>query len=704
MLSSITTQPMRSSFNFSRVRIAHCVCVLVICGFPSAAMSKNRLADESSLYLKQHAENPVNWYPWGEEAWAAAREQDKPVIVSVGYSACHWCHVMEHESFEDEYIAGLMNEHFICIKVDREERPDVDQIYMDAIQMINGHGGWPLNAFCLPDGRPFFGGTYFPPEDRGQGIIPWPQLLMRISDHYKRSRGELEENADNIIKNMAHSNTPMGATGEAIGNEALIEAAQGILSQYDSEWGGFSKAPKFPPSMTLDFLLAVRSTKAAEGNRALAASIDKSVRHTLDAMAHGGIFDQVGGGFARYSVDQYWLIPHFEKMLYDNALLIDIYSKGWMRYRDPLYKAIVEETIGWLEREMKDPDGGFYASLDADSEGEEGKYYVWTPDELVEILGKEDAATFADIYSITEKGNFEHGTSNPALVYKAIDKRAAMAPLREKLLAVRETRIPPGKDTKRLLSWNAMLIRALAEAGFAFQKPEWIVLARETADWLWNNLRDENGRLYTVYYETGPEHVAYLDDYAHYIEALLAVASKIDAVEPGTAKSYIEKAEAVTAIVMEQFRDEREAGFYFVADDHEELIARKKDWFDNARPAGNSSMVHVLSALYALTGKEEYIKELGELKKGYPGIAERAPSAVAHALSGMTQDAMGIAVIKTKGEYSLSDLSTKLSEKPWRETYFIATDDEAQPEGFQLCVGVQCLPPETDSEAVVELL
>jgi len=664
----------------------------------------NHLANESSLYLRQHAENPVNWYPWGDAAWAAAREADKPVIVSIGYSACHWCHVMEHESFEDPYIAGLMNDHYICIKVDREERPDVDQIYMEAVQMLNGHGGWPLHAFCLPDGRPFFGGTYFPPEDRGQGIIPWPQLLMRISDYYKRSRGELEENADNIVKNLIFSNAPNSATGEALQPAELLQAATGILSHYDAEWGGFGQAPKFPPSMTLDFLMSISTTQAVEGQPALARQINQAVVHTLDAMAHGGIFDQIGGGFARYSVDRHWLIPHFEKMLYDNALLLDAYAKGYQRTRSPLYRAVLEETVAWLQREMQVPEGGFAAAIDADSEGVEGKYYVWTPDELREILGEADANIFADTYGITEKGNFEHGLSNPALVYKNPEKRAALETQRKTLLAARARRTPPGKDGKRLLSWNALLVRGLVSAAFALEHQDWLQLAMETVDWLWENLRDGEGRLFTVYYEDGPRHPAYLDDYAHLIEALLAVAAKIDLLHPGKSATYIQQAEELMAVVNQRFRDEHAVGYFFVADDHEALVARKKDWFDNARPCGNSSLTRAFGQLYALTGKADYATEMTEMTKAYPGIAEKAPSAIAHALAGLTEALKGIVVVKANGAADLVELATLLAAQPARECFLLRVEDAAQPEGFQLCVGNQCLEAQSHAARIAEMI
>jgi uncharacterized protein YyaL (SSP411 family) len=512
----------------------------------------NRLSNENSLYLQQHAENPVDWYPWGEEALAAAEASGKPLLVSIGYSACHWCHVMAHESFESDYIAKLMNKHFICVKVDREERPDVDQVYMEAVQMIQQQGGWPLNVFCLPDGRPFFGGTYFPPEDRGHGLIPWPQVLMRIADHYKRSQAELIDNADSIQKNIMAS-TQAASTGGASGvwdNAYLLAAAHGICGNHDDQYGGFGGAPKFPQAMTLDFLRAVRRSAAVEAEPELSERIDTVCHATLRAMAHGGLFDQFGGGFARYSVDPHWLIPHFEKMLYDNALLIDAYSRGWLANQDPLYAAVVEETIGWLEREMSAEGGGFYAALDADSEGEEGRYYVWTPEQIDSVLGPTEAARdIRAAYNITAEGNFEHGNSNPALVEADFAVRAKLAPARQQLLAYREAnRVPPGKDTKISTAWNALLIRSMADAGFYFNRPEWLQRARKAADFIWSELTEElDGalRLKAVYYEgVGAQVDGFLHDYALAAEAFLAIASKIDWVEPGASVIYLERAEA----------------------------------------------------------------------------------------------------------------------------------------------------------------
>ncbi len=659
----------------------------------------NRLAQEKSLYLRQHAENPVDWHPWGKEAMDKAEAEDKPLLVSIGYSSCHWCHVMAHESFENDYIAKLMNEHFICIKVDREERPDVDQIYMEAVQMITNHGGWPLNIFCFPDGRPFFGGTYFPPEDRGQNMVPWPQLIMRIADFYKHKKTELEENAENIVKNLALSNRPAGDSDHQLDNLQLLTAAEIICNSHDDEWGGFGQAPKFPPSMALNFLLEIRQSSTCEEQRpSLARRIDEVVTHTLNAMARGGIFDQIGGGFSRYSVDKHWLIPHFEKMLYDNALLLDIFTKGWMRYRQPLFGAVVEETIEWLKREMLAPNGGYYSSLDADSEGKEGKFYVWTPDEVEAVLGSKDGKLFCETYGLSENGNFEEGTSNPALAIADFDKRQALQPFRQKLLERRLKRVPPGKDTKQLVAWNSLLIRGLVEASFAFNRKEWLEDAIRSADWIWETQRFDDNRLYALYYEDSGQGVnAYLDDYAFYAEALLSIAAKIDWLKPGFSKVYIQRAVAIVDAVCEHFRSSSDPfGFYFTSNDHEKLISRKMEWWDNAIPAGNSSLIHVMSGLYLLTGDKKYADNLDALRRAYSSYVDRIPNGIPHALAGLTGDAVGTAVIKIKNIPNLDALQDKLAHKPWRRVFLLISDDPAQPEGYQLCVGTHCLEPEND--------
>ena len=655
----------------------------------------NELQASSSLYLRQHADNPVHWLPWGEAALAQAKAEDKPLLVSIGYSACHWCHVMAHECFEDHYIAGLMNRNFICVKVDREERPDVDQIYMEAVQMLQHQGGWPLNVFCLPDGRPFFGGTYFPPEDRGNGLIPWPQLLMRISDFYTRSKDELIENAESIQKNIMAANQQ---SGPAWSDDALLKAAQGICGNHDDQYGGFGSAPKFPPAMTLNFLDTVRHLPALrEADPALPERIAEVHHHTLRAMAHGGLFDQFGGGFARYSVDAHWLIPHFEKMLYDNALLIEAYTRGGLDSQDPLYAAVVAETIGWLEREMSAPGGGFYAALDADSDGEEGRFYVWEPEEIDTVLGLAQSRELRAAYNITPSGNFENGTSNPALVEPDFARREALASARETLRLHREsTRTAPGRDPKLSLAWNALMIRALAEAGFYFNQPAWLQRARRAADFLWDAFRveGESFALHSVYYEASGSSVdAFLHDYALAAEAFLAVASKIDWLEPGASATYRERAQACTDHALAAFTDPQAPGCFFTAEGAETPVTRRKEWFDNAQPSGNSSLLHALSALHALTGESRYADALHAVRPVYADYAARVASGVAHGLEALATETRGIVHLQAGPAADLDALRTALLAYPWHRVFLETDPGAGDPATCRLCFGGTCHPP-----------
>ncbi|MFL6246386.1 MAG: thioredoxin domain-containing protein, partial [Thermoanaerobaculia bacterium] len=431
----------------------------------------NRLANETSPYLLQHAHNPVDWYPWGDEAFAKAREEDKPIFLSIGYSACHWCHVMERESFENEAIAEILNEDFVSIKVDREERPDVDSIYMQAVQMMTGHGGWPMSMFLVPDGRPFFAGTYFPPEDR-HGMPSFQRVLEHVANIYRSRRNEVEE-ASKEVQHALSSQLRTGGAEGAIQRHALDAAAGRIAANYDAVHGGFGAAPKFPPSMTLDFLMQV-------AYRNPDARLREIITHTLTKMARGGMYDQVGGGFHRYSVDARWLVPHFEKMLYDNALLARLYTRAWQWSKDPLFAQIANEILGWVSREMLSPDGAFYATLDADSEGEEGKFYVWTRAEVLEILGADEGRIFCALYDITEAGNFE-GHSIPNMPREpesvAADLGITLGQLLDiaargkcKLYGVRAKRVWPGRDEKMLAGWNGWMLAAFADASLAFDK------------------------------------------------------------------------------------------------------------------------------------------------------------------------------------------------------------------------------------------
>ncbi|MEX0330207.1 MAG: thioredoxin domain-containing protein [Puniceicoccaceae bacterium] len=667
----------------------------------------NQLINEKSLYLRQHAENPVDWYPWGEEAFKKAREEDKPVLVSIGYSSCHWCHVMAHESFEDDYIGKLMNTHFVCIKVDREERPDVDQIYMDAVQMLNGHGGWPLNVFCLPDGRPFAGGTYFPPdESRGQNIVPWPQLLIRVADFYMRQRGDLEENARAILGNLEASNVPHQATGDAVGKGDFLLAMDRLLENHDPEFGGFGKAPKFPPSMTLDFLLAMRASATAESQFPdQAAAVDSAINRTLTGMAHGGIFDQVGGGFARYSVDQHWLIPHFEKMLYDNALLLDIYSKAYQRYPKPLYRKVVEETVGWLEREMRAPGGGFHAALDADTDGEEGLTYTWTLAEVTNLLGEEEGNRFCEVYGITAEGNFENtGRSNPALLSGEPEVRDSFEAARVTLLEARNLRPQPGKDEKCLTAWNALLVRGLARAGFTFGEKPWLEAARATAEWLWQTMRHGENRLHTVAYGNEASGNGTLNDYTYTAEAFLALSAVIDWLQPGEAVIWRQRALALSEVVRQHFSDPETVGCFFTSDDHEQLVHRNKEWYDNATPSGNSSLLQAETFLEVLTGESRHAEAVQALSTAYPGITATSPAAASHALSGLVYRAIGIATIKVRKGTDLEPLRKALVERPWRPIFFEVDATGELASTYQLCVGTQCLAPTDSLESVVENL
>lgn len=654
----------------------------------------NRLAHESSLYLQQHADNPVNWYPWGREALDKAKAENKPILVSIGYSSCHWCHVMAHECFESEYIAQLMDRHFVCIKVDREERPDLDQIYMQAVQMITQHGGWPLNVFCLPDGRPFFGGTYFPPEDRGQGVVPWPQLLMRVANFYERERKELEENATNIVHNLAAMNQPLADPDSSIAHQVLLDAGQKICETHDDDFGGFGEAPKFPPSMTLEFLIELRRGLQQEENAGTADRLDRVVGTTLSAMAHGGLFDQIAGGFARYSVDRFWLIPHFEKMLYDNGLLLDIYAKAWQRFRHPLFRQVAEETVEWANREMLSPHGLYYSSLDADSEGEEGKFTVWTPGEVEAILGVEEGKAFCTAYNITPSGNFEGGKSNPSLVMAEPGERERLAPARRKLLVARENRIRPARDEKQLVSWNSLFIRGLAEAAFSFDRSDYFDRAHQAADFIWEHLRCGENRLYAIHHHH-PRLNGYLDDYAFYAEALLSLAARSDFFTPGLSGLWIDRARAITDSVLAWFGDADAPGFFFTSSDHEELISRRKEWLDNAIPSGNASLLHVFSSLHALTGETKYLHEFSRLQTAYSAYARQAPGAIGHALAAIIAERQGVAVLRVKGKADWSPLADMIRSEVWQRIFVLQSQDPAQPPGFQLCLGPHCLAPVT---------
>jgi uncharacterized protein YyaL (SSP411 family) len=587
----------------------------------------NRLAHETSPYLQQHAANPVDWHAWGEEALTLAREQDKPILLSVGYSACHWCHVMAHESFEDPQVAAIMNELFINIKVDREERPDLDQIYQTAHAMLTQrNGGWPLTMFLMPDQTPFFGGTYFPKTAR-QGMPGFVDLLRQVAAAYRSQRTEIEHQNETLRTALANTQ-PQAATDAALSAMPLDAALRELKNLFDEAEGGIGSAPKFPHPAELEFCL--RRSASAHDDYALGM-----VRLTLTKMAEGGIYDQVGGGFCRYSVDQHWTIPHFEKMLYDNGPLLSLYSDLWLTDRKPLYARVVADTATWVMREMQSPrsadEGGYYSSLDADSEHEEGKFYVWTQDEVKATLTAEEFAVVAPHYGLDVRPNFERQFWHLRVVkpLAVVAQRLELAPeraqtlldaARAKLLASREKRLRPGRDEKILASWNALMAKGMARAARVFDKLEWLASARAAVDFI-RATQWRNGRLLATY-KDGKAHLnAYLDDYAFLLDALLELMQGEFCIED------LKWARKLAEVLLEQFEDREHGGFFFVSHDHERLIHRAKIGSDNATPAGNGIAALALGRLGHLIGEPRFNAAALRTVKAFKPLLERHASA-----------------------------------------------------------------------------
>lgn len=592
----------------------------------------NHLANETSPYLLQHVENPVDWHPWGEEALILARAQDRPILLSIGYAACHWCHVMAHESFEDEETAAFMNKHFINIKVDREERPDLDSIYMQAVVAITGQGGWPMTMFLTPDGRPFYGGTYFPPTPRF-GMPSFMQLMEGIVRAWTTQRDEVEHSAGDIAGHLGRS-IALDGQGAILDEAIFTKTAEQLLNSFDNERGGFGQAPKFPPSMTLEFLLRLHYQ---HGDKPALHMVEK----TLQKMAYGGIYDQLGGGFARYSTDANWLVPHFEKMLYDNALLSRVYLHAYQVTGKPLYRRIVEETLDFVLQDMRHKSGGFYSSYDADSEGVEGKFYTWSAAEIRGVLGDEDAVLFMRYYDVSERGNWE-GTNilnvprAPEEVAHAAnleldEMNERLAAAKEKLVQVRAQRIWPGLDDKVLTAWNGLMLASFAEAGLVLNRPDYTQAAVENAAFLYETMRSDgkegagNGRLLRTWKAgSRAKYNAYLEDYAYLADGLLALyQNTFD-------EQWFNWARELAEIMLSHFLDEENGGFFDTSDDHEALLHRPKDVQDNATPSANAMAAHVLLKLGLYTGDANYWDVAETAVSGLYGPMVQYPSAFAH--------------------------------------------------------------------------
>ena len=592
----------------------------------------NRLAQETSPYLLQHKDNPVDWYPWGDEALSKAKEEDKPILLSIGYSACHWCHVMEHESFEDPATADQMNQDFVNIKVDREERPDLDNFYMTAVQAMTGHGGWPLNVFLTPDGVPFFGGTYWPPDDR-QGMPSFSKVLESVSEAYRDRREGVDENAERL---RAYLKQAMAATPSPTDLEPKIldQAAKALGRAFDGEHGGFGGAPKFPQPSVIEFLL--RYHKRTGDDRAAAMAT-----RTLDAMANGGLYDQIGGGFHRYAVDAIWLVPHFEKMLYDNAQLARVYLDAARALGHDRYRRVARETLDYVVREMTSPEGGFYSTQDADSEGEEGKFYVWTPEEIDAVLGPEDGRLVRAYYGVTRRGNFEgksilHVSREPRFVAAELEVSEerllqALATGREKLYEARAKRVWPGRDDKILTAWNGMMLRAFAEGSRVLGRADYREIAERNASFLLDKLR-RDGKLLRTYKDGQAKLNGYLEDYAHLIDGLIAL------YEATFDRRWIEEAVTLAETMLAEFADPDGPILFDTGLGHERLVTRPRDLQDGATPAGNSVAAGVLLHLGVMTGRAHYGERAAEMLRAMARPMAEHPAAFGRWLGALDQD------------------------------------------------------------------
>ena len=620
----------------------------------------NALAGETSPYLLQHRDNPVDWLPWGQEALRRSRDLDRPLLVSIGYSVCHWCHVMERECFEDPEIAALMNASFVCVKVDREERPDVDAIYMEAVQAMTGQGGWPLHVFLTPEQVPFYAGTYFPPV-QGRGMPSWPQVLGAVAQAWKSQRDDIRAQSVAMVARLS-GGARVATSAQAPGEDVLEAAVARLRVTFDAIHGGWGGAPKFPSSSAVEFLLR-------RGEPAMALQ-------TLRSMASGGINDQIGGGFARYSTDENWTVPHFEKMLYDNALLARAYLHGWQVSGDPILRRTAQETLDWALREMTGPEGGFYSALDADSEGVEGKFYVWSLDELHDVLG-DDADIALPWLGASVRGNFEGKN--------ILESRGAEPPpevrerIRSALLAAREARIRPGLDDKRLTSWNALMISALADAGATLERDDYLDAARRAAAFVLDDLYDADGRLLRTYNAGQAKLNAYLEDHAFLLEALLTL------YEATFEPRWFHAARELADTMIERFADPEHGGFFQTSSDHERLVSRRKELEDGPIPAGASSAAFGLLRLAALTGEARYEEHAAGVLRLAGDLMQRFPLAFGHLLQALDFQLASTMEVAIVGP-DQTELA-RVVRGAFRPHLVVAGGDGADPAGVPLLEG-----------------
>lgn len=606
----------------------------------------NALLNQSSPYLKESSNQPVNWQPWGKAAFDQAKEFDKPLIVSIGYHSCHWCRQMARDNYEDSYIASIMNRHFVCIKVDREERPDLDLLYMEASRMFNQSAGWPLHAFCLPDGAPFWCGTYFPKEDQGQGIAPWPQVLLRIAEHFRTRREELIENGKNALANLAYSNHSSLSDPRDWQNEILLNAGATLEEAHDDEFGGFTPAPKFPSPMKIDFLFALSEAESVRKNQKFSKRINFCLKKTLGAMKNGRLFDHVNGGFFRYCLDREWTSPHFEKMLSDNALLISTYSRAWRKFRNPQDLRVIELTWDWIKNEMGNSKTGYATSLSSETNQMEGAHYLWTHDELQKTIGSKDALKMEQIW-----GPFAKASSDlflPTVINTAEIPNDQQLVILEKLKVARNLISSPERDEKKSCAVHALLVRALVDAGVAIQDKSYLTEAFELLQWMESVFRLNDSSVASILYpDQSTSSFGFLEDYAFWAEAILSFGAIAEIWDFGKLNDWVKTAEELINLTVLHFKDPKLPGFFTSLEQMENAPpVRKKSWHDHAIPSGNSSLLRSFHTLGKL-GKEKgkWQTEYNEALGAYTNLIKQSPDGIGHALTCQTEQAIGLVQI-----------------------------------------------------------